>query len=298
MRLLTLNTHSRPSQQAKEILTIASYMAREDVDLAAFQEVNQSRNGPTETDSFLNDSGYCPPCGASLPVGRDNFALCLAKALQKCGMDYHWSYLPVKLGYEQYDEGLALFWRGEAKKFHVTELSHTHDYTNWKKRAAFGVLLRDCWFYSVHVSRWDDREEPFLSQWRRLNETIQRDARVFLLGDFNCPSDRRDEGYDRMLADGWLDLFSAAKKQIGFNTAYGNIDGWSDISNRNDTSGINPARGRRIDYVMTNDPRIDVCRAETVFDLARGQMSVSDHCGILCEWRDEGEVKRKNDLDA
>ncbi|MBQ5362544.1 MAG: hypothetical protein IIU63_04270, partial [Clostridia bacterium] len=123
-------------------------------------------------------------------------------------------------------------------------------------------------------SRFDDGEDPFPLQWRRMVESVQNAGRVFLMGDFNCPAECVGEGYDRILSDGWYDAFAEARRTKGRDTASGVIDGWGDQSHN---------RGIRIDYILTNDHAVKFCRCETVFDPLRGQVAVSDHCGVLCE---------------
>ncbi|MBQ7338589.1 MAG: endonuclease/exonuclease/phosphatase family protein [Clostridia bacterium] len=274
MKLLTLNTHSRPETAAECVMPLAALILAEQLDVIALQEVNQSRNASVAQDTTLSLTGYHSPQGATLPIGTDNFALVLAQELAARGAAYHWCYLPVKRGYDVYDEGLALLWRGEVENMCALQLSTTRDYDNWRRRAALGVQIDQTWFYSLHTSRWDDGEEPFVLQWRRLCESLRGAGRVFLMGDFNCPADRTGEGYDRMIADGWRDTFTSALRTKGYRTAQGVIDGWKDVSH---------PYPQRIDYIMTNDSHLRVLHARTVFDAERGECAISDHCGVLCE---------------
>lgn len=278
MRLLTLNTHSRPEMASDAVEAIAAFMLRESVDVAAFQEVNQSRDTKLAPQNSLLQSGCRLPCDVCAPIGEDNFALTLAKILQARGGTYSWTYLPVKIGYERYDEGLALFWRGELVGSRSLLLSGVCDYTDWRRRMALGIRIDDTWFYSVHTARWDGGEESFLPQWQRLHNATRNTGRVFLMGDFNCPAGTAGEGYDRMIRDGWTDVFTAAKVTQGYRTASADIDGWRDVGKSN---------GQRIDYILSNDRRINIPFAQTVFDVERGQMSISDHCGVFCRWERE-----------
>ncbi len=274
MRLMTLNTHSRPGELAKSIPAVAEQIIKEEVDVIALQEVNQSRSARLAREEELQACRYRAPKDVTLPIGCDNFALHLAGELARRGLVYEWCYLPVKLGYEQYDEGLSLFWRGFLQDVRVIPLSTTQDYQSWRRRMALGIRLRQGWFYSVHTSRWDDDEEPFSSQWRRLLAGVCRTEHVFLMGDFNCPADISGQGYERMMADGWRDLFTQAQSREGYRTACGAIDGWEDISHN---------AAQRIDFILSNDQALHVRRARTLFDPDRGEIAVSDHCGVLCE---------------
>lgn len=283
MKLLTLNAHSRPDTDAQTIPHIASLVLQAGVDVIALQEVNQSRTAAVVSEKELREAGAMLPPASPPPVGADNFALQLARTLRDGGGDYHWCYLPFKLGYRLYDEGLALFWRGEARGMHALPLSLTQEYADWRRRMALGVQVGEHWFYSVHTSRWEDDRESFALQWRRLHEGVSAKASVFLMGDFNCPADRVGQGYDRMIGDGWRDTFTAAESSAGYATAQGSIDGWQD-----ETTAI----WNRIDYIMTNRADIRVLEARTVFDPSRGEEAVSDHCGLLCHWEEGRDEKR------
>ena len=278
MRLLTLNAHSRPgAQDAVHIPRIAAWIRQAAVDVIALQEVNQSRSAEAVSEEELKAAGALLPLQGAPPVGQDNFALGLARALNAEEGTYHWCYLPIKLGYDVYDEGLALLWRGEARSVHVLPLSHTRDYNDWRRRMALGVKLGEEWFYSVHTSRWEDAQEPFVAQWERLCRGVRDRGGVFLLGDFNCPAHRTGQGYDRMIRDGWHDTFTAAAASVGYATAASDIDGWDYQA---------PRTTQRIDYILTNRSDIRVTKAQTVFDPARGEEAVSDHCGVFCVYEE------------
>ena len=272
MRLMTLNTHSRPASARHVAALLAQRMIQEQLDVVALQEVNQSRDADVVDQTWLANTGYCAPRGARLPVGSDNFALLVAEQLH--GQGYHWCYLPVKLGYQVYDEGLALLWRGEVQDFRALQLSRTRAYESWRRRMALGIRLQQGWFYSVHFSRWEEEQDSFLAQWERMHAATRDTEPTFLMGDFNCPADECDQGYHRMLCDGWHDLFAKAAVRVGEATAVGEIDGWRDRGG---------ASSRRIDYIMSNDGSLRVSHAETIFDGTRGQVVISDHFGVLCE---------------
>ncbi len=272
MKLLTLNTHSRPEDCAASVSTLAAWITTHRVDVIALQEVNQSLEAPAADETALHGTGFVATNISEVALKQDNYAYALARALQERGCAYRWCYLPVKRGYDRYDEGLSLFWRGEAAEILVVELSQTRDYHNWRRRRAVGIQLGAYRFYSVHTSRYDDAVEPFLSQWQRLRAHLQGTEQVFLMGDFNCPADHSNEGYDRMIADGWRDAFSVAHLNCGYRTVNGSIDGWRDVAH---------SCPQRIDFIMTNDTRLSVSHCETVFDGQRGQI-ISDHCGVFC----------------
>jgi endonuclease/exonuclease/phosphatase family metal-dependent hydrolase len=82
-----------------------------------------------------------------------------------------------------------------------------------------------------------------------------------------------------MIRDGWHDTFTAAAASVGYATAASDIDGWDYQA---------PRTTQRIDYILTNRSDIRVTRAQTVFDPARGEEAVSDHCGVFCAYGEVG----------
>lgn len=277
MKLLTLNTHSRPESCQSSVSILAEWILSHTPDVIALQEVNQSADAEETDSAALQKTGFLPIAQSEVAIKQDNYALALSEALLAGGRAYRWCYLPIKRGYDRYDEGLALFFRGEAAKIVTVPLSATQAYTDWRRRMALGVRLGACWFYSLHTSRYDDPKEPFLPQWQRLRAHLQGIERVFLMGDFNCPADRSGEGYDRMIADGFRDTFTAAQLTQGYRTTDGSIDGWRDTTT---------AYPQRMDFILTNHPCLGVFRCETVFDGQRGEI-ISDHYGVFCHVGEE-----------
>ena len=105
MKLLTLNTHSLAEKHADEKREIfAEMIAQELPDVFALQEVNQR----IEEDPVLMDGNpqYIPCRGFSGPVRRRNHALSLAELLKEKNCPYFWTWVPAKIGYGIYEEGL------------------------------------------------------------------------------------------------------------------------------------------------------------------------------------------------
>ena len=88
--------------------------------------------------------------------------------LEEAGCAYHWSWLPAKIGYDRYDEGMAVFSRAPITAAENLLLSQINDYNNWKTRRALGICAGDVWYYAVHLGWWKDEEEPFADQWNIL----------------------------------------------------------------------------------------------------------------------------------
>ena len=63
--------------------------------------------------------------------------------------------------------------------------SKTDDYENWKTRRILGIQPEGSsdWFFTVHMGWWNDEEEPFVDQWKCIQETLK--------GDFNSQDDVR-----------------------------------------------------------------------------------------------------------
>lgn len=273
MKLLTLNTHSLIEKDyERKLVHFVSAAARLRPDIIALQEVNQTASGhPVKGDIH----GYIP-CRGDIMITEDNHAYRVCMELEKLGCPYYWAWLPIKNGYERFDEGIAVLSRKPIVKTDLCTISTINDYTNWKTRKVLGILTEDetaGWFYSVHMSWWEDTEESFLPQWRNLEEHLSEKNRVWLMGDFNNSSEARGEGYDEIISSGWHDIYRLAEKKDSGCTVGEVIDGWRDK--------ISSTDGMRIDYILTNRKvRIKTC--ETVFN-GKNEPVVSDHFGVIAE---------------
>ena len=226
MKLLTLNTHSLSGTNGeKRLAALMELLAAEEPDLAALQEVNQSIAAPLWRGSV--PSGF-HACGATAPLRADNAAARLVSGLAERGHFYHWLWLPVKVGYDRYDEGLAILTKAPPADIKAFVISRENDYQSWRRRMALGVRPegQDAWFYCLHMSWWQDADEPFAAQWERLCEQLADTPRVWLLGDMNNPAEVRGEGYDRILCSDFADAYALASTRQGCETVQGVIDGW------------------------------------------------------------------------
>lgn len=281
MKLMTLNAHSLLEKEyIRKLSCFLEYVIREQPDLIALQEVNQSIDASAADPSLT--SGMAEIEGVSVPVKTDNHAAWAAYVLNQAGLECRWAWLPVKRGYGRFDEGVAILTLGhEIAETDVQPVSLTDDYGNWKTRKALGVRLASGpdWYYTVHMGWWNDEEEPFLGQWRQLEAQLsvkKASAPVWLLGDFNSPAEIRSEGYDRMLRDGWNDTWLLAGETRGRATVEGKIDGWPA-----ENAEGNPSEGLRIDQIWCSRP-VPVKRSHVIFD-GRHEPRVSDHCGVMLE---------------
>ena len=150
---------------------------------------------------------------------------------------------------------------------------------------------------------WQDEEEPFQEQMRRLQGHIfsgpdtcrnvfppglcsckidyrmsegddalpQKEPAVFLMGDFNSPADIPDEGYAMVKALGWKDTWELAEEKDDGITVPGAIDGWEEEK----------TKGMRIDYIWTaQDARV---RSSRVIFHGNTEPVISDHFGVAVE---------------
>ena len=162
----------------------------------------------------------------------DNHAAAVARMLEEAGCAYHWSWLPAKIGYDRYDEGMAVFSRAPITAAENLLLSQINDYNNWKTRRALGICAGDVWYYTVHLGWWKDEEEPFADQWNILAAAAGAKPLAFLLGDFNSEADVRGEGYDLILRSGWQDTYRLARQRDDGYTVVQAIDGWRMLRTR------------------------------------------------------------------
>lgn len=267
IRLLTLNTHSYSEENQKEKLNIlVTGILKEKPDIIAFQEVNQRQNSKKISVDDLHFS-----CRNDIIIKSDNYVYEICEELKKQGQKYYWTWLPVKKGYEMFDEGLAFLSYNPINRTDICILSKTNDYNNWKKRMALGIKVKDEWYYCVHMGWFDDTEEPFSNQWEKLENYIGDKKNVWLLGDFNSDAKEKNKGYDLIKKSGWYDSYELSdEKDLGF-TVEKKIDGWE---NKN-------VDNLRIDYIFSKEKR-NVKTSYTIFNGKRYGV-VSDHYGVIIE---------------
>lgn len=274
MKLITLNTHSlaEPDYQRKLHL-FAQVVQKEQPDIIALQEVNQTISSPEVR--TLEGVGHIPWGNHKFPVREDNHALALAGLLKKANCPYYWSWAPAKIGYEIYEEGLAVFSRMPIENTDQFFISKSHDFSNWKTRKMVGVKSGGMWFYSVHMGWWEDSEEPFSRHWdtavKRLKSHTDPENPVWVMGDFNSPAGIKGEGWEYVKASGWKDTYELAVKKDEGITVGKVIDGWKER--------VTETAGMRIDYIFCNQ-KVSVDKSEVICN-DRNYEIVSDHYGVM-----------------
>lgn len=257
MKLLTLNCHSwQEKDQLEKIKIIANEIKEKSYDVIALQEVSQLV-------SAKNIDGK---------IKEDNFAIVLLNELSKLGVkDYKMFWDFSHIGFDIYEEGIAILTKHEIKEKKSFFISKNKDQNYWKTRKIIGTTinvngkLMD--FYCCHLGWWHDKEESFKSQVDSLLKQVKFDKLTFFMGDFNNNALIRNEGYDYLRNKGLYDTFDLAQVKDEGITLKGEIDGWKDN-----------LKDMRIDLVLTNE-KIDVKSSKVIFN-GINKTIVSDHYGV------------------
>ena len=272
IKLLTLNTHSLIENNYKTKLKIfTDAILQEKPDIIALQEVNQTINCTPVPENEL--TGFYP-CQSSVRITKDNHAYHIIKILNEKNINFYWTWLPLKNGYGKFDEGLAVLSLKPILKTDTFLISNNDDYENWKTRKVLGILTDDKkeeWFYSVHMGWWNDNEDPFERQWKKLNNHLCKLKNIWIMGDFNSPAEVRNEGYDLINASGWYDCYNLAKEKDNGFTVEKVIDGWKDK--------LKEKTNIRIDHIWCRH-KIPVKSSNVIFN-GKNRPVVSDHYGVI-----------------
>lgn len=273
MRFLTLNTHSWCEiHQIAKIRTLAKFIIEQQVDVIALQEVNQLTSTPV-VEHPLHFRG-----GAGIPVREDNYALLLVRALEALGARYEWTLTETHLGWERYDECVAVLSRLPIRGIKPINMSPDYTYFQVQRRAAQATLIETetgtFWCAATHMSWWDFDGEPlFAQEYAHLSQELAECARtapVLLGGDFNSAAHLSNEGYALVTSSGMVDTRSLAEHTDGENTVHREIAGWEGSTD-----------AKRIDFVFA-DRLVDVVSHAVVFR-DNSPEAISDHSGLLLE---------------
>lgn len=274
MKLMTINTHSLVEENYEEKLEyFVEYLEKNLCDVVAMQEVNQHTLKP----QVLLDDDFYVKASEDVVIKEDNHIYNVVKRLKKRDKNYYWTWVPIKLGYGIYDEGIGLISKEKPVDVVSFYISKSDDYNNWKVRKVIGIKIkvnsRYRWYFSIHLGWYNDEEEPFTYQFEKLKEKLKsickEDEEIYLMGDFNNPADIKDEGYDKIISSNWYDTYSLAKKKDSGITVAGLIDGWKEHKNLTQM---------RIDFIFTNR-KIEVESSKTVFT-GKNEKIISDHFGV------------------
>ena len=283
MKILTLNTHSLQEENYQQKLEwFIEGILKEMPDIIAMQEVNQTADAGELPVQMLEGQYPVPGC---MKIRRDNHAARVAHRLRQAGVECYWAWLPIKLGYDRYDEGVAILSLGRPIRCIDTfPISKVNDYQNWRTRAVLGVQVEglEDWFYCLHMGWWDDENERFLDQWKKLNCCIagkRMCGPVWLLGDFNAPDMIPGQSYEYIVASGWIDTYQTAQSRDSGITVPGMIDGWRERMQEKHLDGM------RLDYIWCNQKK-EILSSRVVFNGIKEPV-VSDHFGVLIETKEK-----------
>lgn len=280
MKLLTLNTHSLQEENYPQKLEqFVEIICQEKPDIIALQEVNQSINAPIAEQKLLK--GYVYSDNNRISIRQDNHAAQVAFRLHECGINCSWTWISAKIGYDIYDEGIAIFClNGEITATESFFISDCQNYHYWKTRKVLGVQISNCehWFYTVHMGWWKDEEEPFLAQWKRFQNELKKhhNTTIWIMGDFNSPAETKEQGYDTIKNAGWYDTYYIAEQKDNGITVEGSIDGWKD--NKHNEQNL---KGMRMDHIWCNQS-VPIKYSHVMFNGTK-QPKISDHFGVCIE---------------
>ena len=257
MKLLTLNCHSwQEENQVEKIKYLANVIKEKQYDVIALQEVSQ-RIDANSVDSKIKE---------------DNFARLLIKELNKLDeykYNFIWDYSHI--GYDIYEEGLAILTIHEIKDYKSFYISQSNNKNDYRSRNIVSITIEQNGelvdFYSCHAGWWNDDIEPFKYHADMLIENISDDRLAFVMGDFNNNAYVRNEGYDYLMKLGLKDTYVMAEEKDDGVTVKGKIAGWE-----------MQEEDKRLDLILTNR-EIKVLRSKVIFNKDNKHI-ISDHYGV------------------
>lgn len=274
--LLTLNAHSHAEPNyARKLHQFVHGAAMLQPDIIALQEASQTFSAPTVT----NLQGYTP-AAEHIAIAEDNHVKRIAELLATKQLHYHWTWLPIKQAYGNLTEGIALLSRLPIQTVRWGVISQTNQPSDWRRRMLLGIQTADTddtWYFCTHMARWDDAEDDFRYQWEKTKALLPNAGTLWLMGDFNNPAERRNEGYDLMTTGGWQDTFVLAKEKDNGITVQKPIDGWHDMNQST----------MRIDQIWCSRNQ-EITRSMVVFN-GNPLPIVSDHYGVMATMLQNGK---------
>lgn len=266
-KFLTLNTHSWMEEAPLDKLEIlADAILEEDYDAICLQEINQLLDSEP-TASPLN---YVEVAGGPA-IHDDHYALKLVQLLSQKGRDYYWSWAYNHIGFDIYQEGVAILSKQplEARSILVSEVDDETDYhTRRALMAKTQVDGRDVVLVSLHLSWWG---KGFEEEWQKLETELKKlDSPLVLMGDFNNP--QGNSGYRQVLASDLRlqDSHFAAQRSYGQATIEKDIAGWE--GNK---------EALKVDYIFASQS-FTVETSQVIFDGSH-YPQISDHCGLASQ---------------
>ena len=266
MKIVTLNANSYCSNTpTKNMENLINVISESDFDVIAFQ------------DNYI-------PCQDRVPIRSDNYLFVIEKALRNSGQTWYWTFLPIHVGWDIYDEGVGFLTKHPIRKTTSFYVSNCRDYYNIETRMALGIQLtfngKREWFYSCHFDKWEHPNEPFDQQWNRfVGKACNTPQPLYVMGDFNNDANVKGKAYDYILnTSNLIDTFAEAEYHDNGITVGDYIAGW--------TEGNHP-KEMRIDFIFTNSD-LPILSSEVIFTI------VSDHYGIEVTYGEKSKVFRND----
>lgn len=257
MKLLTVNVHAwLEDDQEKKLETLADVIAEKRYDVIALQEVNQRLSSPKVIQNLADD----------------NYGLILIDLLKARGItDYSYHWAPSHIGYDIYDEGLAILSRYPVLEVDDFYTSKSQDPSTIDARKILKVTLdyegEPIEVYSCHMNLPTSQNETQADNLHRLVSHSDFSGLKLFMGDFNTDAIGDPDSYQHILDQGLYDTYHLAKVKDSGVTASKAIDGWQD--HRQD---------KRLDYIFVNR-KLTVESSRVIFNQENHPV-ISDHFGI------------------
>ena len=292
LTVLTLNLHTYQEIQTAGVpeSELSDAQAKERVELYG-PLFDRIANGINELDPdivCLQEVGEWPGRDAiaagtvEFGVSESNMLHQIMRRLSYQHYDYtmDWSHY----GFDVWLEGSAILSKhplsNTASRYISSPENSRYDF--WKSRNVPAAQINLPEFgkinvFSVHTGWWDDAEEPFQSQFKRLTawaeELTEPGSTTVLCGDFNVAAGSEMQQF-MTNGTGYSDQYALANPDGLLDpTVGGGIDGWEDSE-----------AGRRIDYILLNDDSpLEVRQSQIIFtEKVFGR--VSDHAGVVARF--------------
>lgn len=265
-KLLTLNLHCyQESNQIQKFETIARAIAEENIDYVVLQEVAQHKDAL----EIENRHG--------LVIKSDNAAFLIVQELKKYGENYDFVWDWSHLGFQEWEEGVAILSKTSLQNFESKYISISSEKDFWlsRKVCRADVVLNNqtLTLISVHLGFWGNSEEPFENQFINLLQFAKSDNAAIVAGDFNIEAGTA--AYEFVInQSNFRDLDLECNPAGMFAPTIGGvIDGWGGLDG-------NP---KRIDYIFSNSEKIACKKADRIFT-TDFYGEVSDHFGLVTEF--------------
>ena len=193
MRVLTLNLHCHQEADAHaKLKVVARAIAENQIDVICLQEAAQHKDSPV----IATDAG--------VEIKSDNAAHLIVTELRETfRLDFNFVWDFAHLGWDVWEEGVAILARGEISDFRSEWLSESREQSDWlSRKAVFADVTVDgqtvrC--ISAHLGWWNDEREPFDAQFSKLFSLATKvESQIIVGADFNVPAG--SDGYEYMMS--------------------------------------------------------------------------------------------------